>query len=1091
LIQDAITAAAAYVNFATYDTNADGRITGDELAVIVFAAGYENAYGGSAAPTPNVWGHANWGQNFTIPGSTKKIDGYTLMGEIHGNGTANHQATLGIVVHELGHLMLQWPDLYDIDGSSQGIGAWCLMSSGSWGYATGQDQGATPVMPSAYLRNKNGWVTPITASGSVSLTASGAGLATATASNTVVKMATNGATTEYFLMENRQAQGYDQGFQGLITGFGGGLAIWHIDDSISCASNSCNANDSHRMVNLEAADGWTGASSRGAKTNLWYSGNGVSFNSTSTPNSNLYSGSSSGVSVSGVSASGTVMTATTVAGAGGGTTYTVTATPGTGGSVTPASQSVASGTTTTFTVTPNTGYMADTPPGGTCAAGFLSGTTYTTGAITANCTVSFTFTAVTGPTTGSDLTVTLLPAEAITAGAQWSVDGGTTWNDSGATVENLAAGPLKVFFKPATGYNSPATKTVTISLKQTTTATGTYTLATSGTGSLKVNISPKVSSTFLGGQWSIDDGATWNDTGTTVPSLTAGSYVVTFSAVDSYTAPDDKVVTVRNATTPTTTTGVYKSGYMVTAKASVGGSVTPKVKSAIPLSTPILTLRGNPGFTQAQGSGTCGVGSYGTWVIGKSFTYTLPSVTSACTKTFDFSGAPAVTTGAAKTITQTGATIGSLVNPRNDLTTVSFDYVPDPGTTAPSAYTSSVSAGVFAGGLPQTVSAAVTGLTCGTKYHFRAVATNSIDPFTTRGSDRSFTTTKCADSPADSNVAKSAVSDFDGDGKSDILFRDAVSGQTAEWMMNGANVTSSALTSMNAGAYTSTSGWQAQGIGDFDGDKKYDLLWRDSATGELAVWTMNGATVVTSATTSVNPGAYTSTAGWQVQGIGDFDGDGKSDILWRDTATGQTAIWFMNGAVVSSSSNTNVSAGAYTSTTGWQVHGVGDFDGDGKADILWRHAGTGKTVAWLMNGATKTGGGYTNVQAGAYTSTTGWQVQGAGDFNGDGKSDILLRSAETGRMAIWTMNGVKVVSSAYTSVDAGAYTSSAGLQVSAIADYNGDGKYDILLRDAVTGQTRVWVMNGSQVTSDTATDVNPGAYTPSTGWSVVSEEAVR
>ncbi|MBF0291400.1 MAG: VCBS repeat-containing protein, partial [Nitrospinae bacterium] len=96
-----------------------------------------------------------------------------------------------------------------------------------------------------------------------------------------------------------------------------------------------------------------------------------------------------------------------------------------------------------------------------------------------------------------------------------------------------------------------------------------------------------------------------------------------------------------------------------------------------------------------------------------------------------------------------------------------------------------------------------------------------------------------------------------------------------------------------------TTGWQAQGIGDFDGDGKNDLLWRDAESGQVAVWMMNGVDVVTSAMTSLNPGA-----GWLVQGIGDFDGDGKSDILWRDASTGQTAIWFMSGATVTSSSNT-------------------------------------------------------------------------------------------------------------------------------------------------------------------------------------------
>jgi YVTN family beta-propeller protein len=69
------------------------------------------------------------------------------------------------------------------------------------------------------------------------------------------------------------------------------------------------------------------------------------------------------------------------------TTFTVSASAGTNGSITPAAQTVAQGNTTSFTVTPNAGYTASASGCG----GSLAGSTYTTGAITADCTVSATF----------------------------------------------------------------------------------------------------------------------------------------------------------------------------------------------------------------------------------------------------------------------------------------------------------------------------------------------------------------------------------------------------------------------------------------------------------------------------------------------------------------------------------------------------------------------------------------------------------------------------------------------------------------------------------------------------------------------------
>src|SRR5438094_3212094 len=77
----------------------------------------------------------------------------------------------------------------------------------------------------------------------------------------------------------------------------------------------------------------------------------------------------------------------------------------------------------------------------------------------------------------------------------------------------------------------------------------------------------------------------------------------------------------------------------------------------------------------------------------------------------------------------------------------------------------------------------------------------------------------------------------------------------------------------------------------------------------------------------------------------DFDGDCRSDILWRNAATGSYVIYFMNGLSI-------VSAPTVDTVTdqAWQIQGIGDFDGDGKADILWRNALTGDDYVYLMNG---------------------------------------------------------------------------------------------------------------------------------------------
>lgn len=304
LARDAILAANPYVDFADYDTNDDGYVDADELAVVVVVAGYEESY--SSAYSPSVWAH-RWFVASPSPlvDGVFVDDGYAQVGEIHQSTSLNqHRSTVGQIVHELGHLIFGLPDLYDTDFSSGGIGAFGVMAYGAWGRASSDTYiGETPVLPCAWSKYNRGWVVGNRSNKETSVTASGS--SNSTSSNVVYKVWA-GRQKEYFLIENRQPQGYDRGLERWLGADVGGIAIWHIDDSLTS-----NKNDTHRLVDLEEADAteityWN----RGDKEDLWYSGNATTFNDTTDPNSKLYDGSSSGVEITDIGTSGETMTMT-------------------------------------------------------------------------------------------------------------------------------------------------------------------------------------------------------------------------------------------------------------------------------------------------------------------------------------------------------------------------------------------------------------------------------------------------------------------------------------------------------------------------------------------------------------------------------------------------------------------------------------------------------------------------------------------------------------------------------------------------------------------------------------------------------------
>jgi FtsP/CotA-like multicopper oxidase with cupredoxin domain len=242
--------------------------------------------------------------------------------------------------------------------------------------------------------------------------------------------------------------------------------------------------------------------------------------------------------------------------------------------------------------------------------------------------------------------------------------------------------------------------------------------------------------------------------------------------------------------------------------------------------------------------------------------------------------------------------------------------------------------------------------------------------------------------------------DFNGDLKPDILFQNSVSGDLLVWNMNGLNFSSYVFLSPQNPGFN----WKAVATSDFNFDGYADVLYQNSGTGDLAVWFMNGTTM-TSATNLVPQG--TGSAALQVVAVADFNEDSFPDILFQDSATGNLTIWYMNGINrVSVAATTPQGPGG----ANWKVVGSGDFNGDTFTDLLFQDTTTGDVVLWNMNRAAMTSVAYLNPQN---PGSASWKVVAVRDYNHDGTPDILFQNSVTEDLVVWSMNGSSMMSFAF------------------------------------------------------------------------------
>ena len=260
MISEAVSAASDYMNYAAYDSNRDGFISTDELALCVVVAGYEGATtttyekGKDAYLWSHAWSlvdikkrHANIQKDIPAPDGVY-VSNYITISEIEsvkyvGGKEVPAQSGLGVAGHELGHY-LGLPDLYDTKSTENGdwqeysVGRFSLMDSGCWGLNRNDERAIFSIDP--WCRILLGWITPVVADKNGTYTLQGQDISVAGSKPGVLKIPT-GRESDYFLVENRLMSGWDEGLEryfGYQNSKGAkvfpddGLVVWHIDDAM-------------------------------------------------------------------------------------------------------------------------------------------------------------------------------------------------------------------------------------------------------------------------------------------------------------------------------------------------------------------------------------------------------------------------------------------------------------------------------------------------------------------------------------------------------------------------------------------------------------------------------------------------------------------------------------------------------------------------------------------------------------------------------------------------------------------------------------------------------------------------------------------
>jgi hypothetical protein len=248
------------------------------------------------------------------------------------------------------------------------------------------------------------------------------------------------------------------------------------------------------------------------------------------------------------------------------------------------------------------------------------------------------------------------------------------------------------------------------------------------------------------------------------------------------------------------------------------------------------------------------------------------------------------------------------------------------------------------------------------------------------------------------------------------------------------------------------------------------VLWQH-ADGRVSVWYLSNTTLIEGR--PLGPGAIADTA-WRIAATGDFDRDGKSDVIFQHQIDGRLAIWRMSGTSLLSGEPLSP---AQVPDLNWKIRAAADMDRDGWLDLIWQHQGSGAVSVWLMTGTRLRDG---RLMTPGAVSDTNWRIVGAGDLNGDGNTDLLWQHQTNGLVSAWFMNGTVLISGVLLSPG---QVGDTNWKIRAVTHINNDGLVDLVWQNQANGVLSIWLMNGIVRIGD-GLRLTPAGVTD-TNWQIV------